>query len=461
MRIFSAARVGSWSGLAALGLGATLALAAAGARAEPKFTQREYSPSADAPAPQPAPQPAALPAPPPKPTAAVPATPVYQQDSELGSHEIRLLPGGTELEFTGALTSTAVLELDQMLTRNAGIRVLQLTSEGGLGGPSLLLADKLRARHITTYVPTYCASACTFLFIAGTQRYVAPQARLGFHAASSVHGTGKDDPKYNAEIGRWMVAQGVTADFAEKAVSVPHDGMWQPDTATLMKAGVVTGVGRPGQFAQPSFGQDASVALDKTILNQPLYIALRKADPKAYEAARGELLLQIQKTSDASEAAAFGSIYFTRAFDRAAATASDQSLVDLVTAMTEEMELINVKSGRLCMLVATGRPYPTMEVRRILPDYLVQKKIMAATAVLESSATAPQPAPSRDRVKQAFDNLMIRMVNTLRDEFQYLVHPDLDPGRACFMFNEIYKEALQSDPEDRSVLLRGLIGNLL
>jgi hypothetical protein len=56
---------------------------------------------------------------------------------------------------------------------------------------------------------------------------------------------------------------------------------------------------------------------------------------------------------------------------------------------------------------------------------------------------------------------MIRMANTLRDEFQYLVHPDLDPGRACFMFNEIYKEALQSDPEDRSVLLRGLIGNLL
>ena len=129
--------------------------------------------------------------------------------------------------------------------------------------------------------------------------------------------------------------------------------------------------------------------------------------------------------------------------------------------MTEELELINVKSGQLCMLVATGRPYPTMEVRRILPDYLVQKKIMAATAVLESSVTAPQPAPSRDRVKQAFDNLMVRMVNTLRDEFQYLVHPDLDPGRACCMYNEIYKEALQSDPEDRSVLLRGLIGNLL
>jgi hypothetical protein len=457
MRTLSAAFLGAWSGLG-LSLCAGLALVACEVQAQPKFTQREYAPASAAPTVAAA-APAAAAVPLPAPTLS--PAPAYQQDAELGRHEIRLLGNGTELEFTGALTVAAVGELDQALARNPGVRVLQLTSEGGVGGPSVRLADKLQARGLVTYVPAYCASACTFIFMAGRARYIAPGARLGFHEAASVHGTGEGDSSYNEALGRWLVAHGVGADFVAKAISTPHDSMWQPDAATLLKAGVITGIGAPGQFAQPSFGQDTAAALDKSLLNKPLYIALRKADPRAYELTRGELLTAIRQTNDSSESAAFGSSYFSRAFEHAASIASDQSLVDLASAMTEEMDLINLKDGRLCMLVATGRPYPSMEVRRILPDDLVEKKIMATTAVLESSATNPQPAPSRERVKQAFHDLMISMTNTLRDEVQYLARPDLDPGRACFMYNEIYKEALKADPEDRSVLLRGLLGNLL
>jgi hypothetical protein len=258
-----------------------------------------------------------------------------------------------------------------------------------------------------------------------------------------------------------MVRHGVAPDFVEKAINTPHSSMWQPDLATLRKAGVVTGVAAPGQFAAPSFGTDHAAAMDRTVLNSPLFAALRRADPKAYEATRGELLRELQQSQGGSDDLAFGSTQFSHAFDHAAAIASDQSLVDFVSATTELLELVNLKSGPLCMLIATGRPYPVLEVRQILPDYLVQKKIMATAAVLESSVTSPQPAPSREQVKDAVHRLLVKLANALPEEFQYLRTPGLDPGRGCFMWNEVYKKALQADPAERSVLLRGLLGNLL
>ncbi|MFO1055916.1 MAG: hypothetical protein U1E53_03000 [Dongiaceae bacterium] len=445
-----------------------LALAAADARAEPKYTEKQSAPpaaSATAASKPAAPAPAAPAAPAVKPAApaATPAIPYYQQDAELGRHEIRLLGNGTELEFVGALTVGAVRELAQALARNPAVRVLQLTSQGGVGEPVIALADDLARRRLTTYVPAYCASACTFLFMAGHERYIAANARLGFHQAASMHGTGDDDPKYNAALGTWLVSHGVAPDFVEKAISTPHGGMWQPDAATLLKARVITGIGPPAGIAQPSFGGDAGAAVDVSLLNKPIYQALRRADPQAYEATRKEVLRDIQRTDSGGGGGgdlAFGTSPFGKAFEHAATIASDQSLVDYASALTDQMELINVKSGQLCLLVATGRPYPTMEVRRILPDYLIQKKIMAATAVLETSVASPQPVPSKAQFEEAMHRLMVRLANALPEEWEYLRHPESDPKRGCFMYNEVYKKALEADPAERSVLLRGLVGDI-
>src|SRR6185437_7357955 len=85
-----------------------LVLAAADAGAEPKFTPKEYgAPAAPAvpPAPAPAPPAAVPPARPVQPVQGTRASAGYQEEIELGGHEIRLLADGTELEFAGALTA--------------------------------------------------------------------------------------------------------------------------------------------------------------------------------------------------------------------------------------------------------------------------------------------------------------------------------------------------------------------
>jgi hypothetical protein len=432
-----------WLGLASC-LG--LVLAAAGAKAEPKSPEKSQPAAASAGAAPAASTPSQNAAP----------APAYQEEVELGGYEIRPLGAGAELEFSGALTNAAIRALDDTLARSPAVHVLQLTSEGGAGS-ALVLADKLRKRGITTYVPSFCASACTLVFLGGRERFVAPGARLGFHQAASYAAEPAGEvEKFNAAMGSWMIAKGVAPGFVETVINTPHAKMWQPDLATLRKAGVVTGVAVPGQFAAPSFGSGQAEAMDKTVLNSPIYAALRKADPRAYEATRSEMVQSLQETDSA-----FGSSYFARAFERAAAIASDPSLVEFTAVRVEEIDRLRAASGPLCMLVATGRPYPEIAVRQIMPDALVQRKILATAAVLESTVSAPQPAPTRERVQQAFTNLMISMRNTLHDDYQYLRNPTLNPSRTCYLYEEIYKQVLRSDPDDRSVLLRGLLGQLL
>ncbi|MFO1055917.1 MAG: hypothetical protein U1E53_03005 [Dongiaceae bacterium] len=446
-----------WLGLAC---GAGLALAAAAAQAEPKFVEKSQPAAASAGTP-PAPAGASQGSPSPGPSQGAAPAQGYREEAEFGGHEINLLGGGTELEFTGALTASGVRDLQETLDRNPGLRVLQLTSQGGISEPSMRLAETLRRRGIVTYVPTYCASACTYIFLGGRERYVAPQARLGFHQAASVRGSGQDDPKFNAEVAQWLVGLGVDRIFADKVAATPHSAMWQPDAVTLQKAGVITGVSRPGQFASPSFGQGAAAAVDKMMLNRPLFAALRKASPGAYEATRSELAMATSEVNDGSEDAAFASSYFAEAFDRAATIASDQSLIDYTAALVETLEQLNPRSGTLCMMAAGGRPLPPLEVRRILPDALVQRRIQTAAAVLESSAASPQPAPLHEVAKQAFRNLLMGMRGTLRDEWQYLAHPEQNPRRACSLYKELYQEALEADAGQRSILLRALLGHLL
>src|SRR5262249_2472517 len=55
----------------------------------------------------------------------------FELDSWVGPHTIRLMEDGTEVEFIGGIGGHASAELAKLLDANSGVRVLQLTSQGG------------------------------------------------------------------------------------------------------------------------------------------------------------------------------------------------------------------------------------------------------------------------------------------------------------------------------------------
>jgi len=102
-------------------------------------------------------------------------------DKVLGPHAIRLLPGGTEVEFVGAITWGSAGELGKLLETHPEIRVIHLNSQGGRMPEADALRNLIQQHGLTTYTSGSCSSGCTVAFLGGRERWLGEGARLGFH----------------------------------------------------------------------------------------------------------------------------------------------------------------------------------------------------------------------------------------------------------------------------------------
>lgn len=126
------------------------------------------------------------------------------------------------------------------LARHPGTRLVHLESPGGRIGPARDVRDMIERGALDTYAGRECASACTIAFLAGRQRILAHDARLGFHQ-SFLPGVAREQlAAYEAEDRAHMTRRGVKAWFIERAFATANADMWFPSLMDLMLAGVVT-----------------------------------------------------------------------------------------------------------------------------------------------------------------------------------------------------------------------------
>jgi hypothetical protein len=87
----------------------------------------------------------------------------------------------TIISLDGAIDETAVLDFRRALQQFPDLTDLVLNSPGGLVANSLVIADLIHEKQISTEIPTgsICYSACAYLFFAGETRRVT--GRLGVH----------------------------------------------------------------------------------------------------------------------------------------------------------------------------------------------------------------------------------------------------------------------------------------
>jgi hypothetical protein len=172
---------------------------------------------------------------------ALPMAPLYD-GPDLGPHRIRLLLGGTELEFSGSMSAGTASELRQVLDANPGVGVVHLNSPGGLVDEGRVMFSILREHQLITTTDRYCLSACALAFLGGRERYLAPGARLGFHAESSdaidaAHLAARQQIDKDQ-----MLSLGIPQAFVDKAFSTPKDQIWLPTVGELEEANVINGV---------------------------------------------------------------------------------------------------------------------------------------------------------------------------------------------------------------------------
>lgn len=169
-------------------------------------------------------------------------------DRALTAAHVELGPYASDMRLAGALGAGTTVHVASLLAAHPGVVRIHLTSEGGLVSEGLALGALVAARGLATYVPDYCVSACTLVFVRGSRRYLRTGGRLGFHAPYGVDVHDRAHPVDAAPERRAYLAAGIGVGFVARALAVPPTGIWIPGTRELLNAKVVTRIVDAGRF---------------------------------------------------------------------------------------------------------------------------------------------------------------------------------------------------------------------
>lgn len=145
------------------------------------------------------------------------------------------------VSFSGEITPASAERVEQLLKSNGVDRLVIQQSAGGLVAPALRLAETIKDRKLTVVAVKDCASMCTILLAAGTQRFISPETIIRLHMASII-GTGQKAPDWD-RIEKWYVAAGAGKDFLVKIrAHVGPTDLYEPTIDELIANGLVTAV---------------------------------------------------------------------------------------------------------------------------------------------------------------------------------------------------------------------------
>lgn len=169
---------------------------------------------------------------------------IYSGDEALDTLAVTVSPDGTALNVEGAYGTGSADTVRRALDKHPSVRRVVLAGPGGRLGTAFEINRMIRNRRLATRVDTACASACTIAFLGGSDRSISPGGRLGFHQGS-FPGLGPNDLyESNRDMRRFLVASGVTPEFAQRVIDTPPDEIWTPTPQELLAGRVVQRVTR-------------------------------------------------------------------------------------------------------------------------------------------------------------------------------------------------------------------------
>lgn len=150
----------------------------------------------------------------------------------------------------------------ELLMEHPQVDTVIVSGGGGSNSPAHDMAHKITEFGLTTVARNNCSSACTLLFLAGTERRLEKGARLGFHRSTSSAAEHRKFYEANNEDAGWadefgyakkvhddgqvtarnfiafVVSRGVSLEFALKALTFSPSDMWYPSDHELADANV-------------------------------------------------------------------------------------------------------------------------------------------------------------------------------------------------------------------------------
>ena len=167
--------------------------------------------------------------------------------------------GGDVLKLRGDIVAGDYVKFRSYFGEHRRIAGLDLDSDGGSLHEGVRIANLTRHKRLSTFVSGECDSACAYIFLLGSKRYVSRQAKVGVHAVGNEHG-GEDRYTLRDTIhfARLSAKLGIPSATIGKMVTTPPGKITFLDQTDLSALRVIV----RDPFARASSGDDGSLNCD-------------------------------------------------------------------------------------------------------------------------------------------------------------------------------------------------------
>lgn len=154
--------------------------------------------------------------------------------------KVALDASGETLTVEGILSAGVADSFEKVVAQAPKAKLVVLDSDGGRIFEALRMAEIIKARGLETRVEQNCASACTFLLLAGKDRSAHRFAQIGFHQPDFPGLSARERTEFVDQNRKDYIGAGMDPAFVERAMRISPNEMWYPTHAELVEAGVIT-----------------------------------------------------------------------------------------------------------------------------------------------------------------------------------------------------------------------------
>jgi len=374
----------------------------------------------------------------------------------LGNVSVQVAADGKSVIVRGALGEGSAAKVTALLDATPAARTVVLNSNGGRLREARDLAQEIQSRDLNTYVQGLCASACTYVFLAGKDRASTPNARIGFHQPS-FPGMDPDQQRLMTEqMLNFYKQAGLPSDFVDTIRRTPPEKMWYPSQAEMVRAGVVTRTSLGGEAAIFAASFKTKEELRAALLNDPTWAHINRRFPDTIP----NTIKQVwdAKVRGATDAELFGILRssVSALYPRILLTADAATLDRFLTVMLNEIKAARAVGPKYCVAFLGFNSELKGDPSSVLPsDVLKQEREFLSDALTQLPSIDLNP-PSEEQKTRA---LVKAMSSLSKEEADVIAAPTAHtdkPDLLCEASYDTYVAISALPPKDRHAALSAM-----
>lgn len=337
-------------------------------------------------------------------------------DSNVPDTQFRLMNNATELELASGIEYGAAEQLEKLLTQAPDVTLLHLNNNGGRIAEAIKIVKLVKRFQLNTYTRTECNSACTLVFLAGKERLLANEGKLGFHSASVGSVSGSDVQELNEDLRAELMSAGISTWFVEKVTKVSADDLWYPKHHELKRAKVITDVVNKRDYAPSGIADwQTPTGIEDELVKHALYQAMNQTDPKGFAVVSDIMSKGISEGIPTSQiGASIREYVYVDRIGYYLNQAGDEQITQYYGLLIKQMRYFQASQPRFCAYYSFPESFPHVsadDVNNQLTSEL-QEDEQSAIVQLVKSISEDNYVSSDEQQSDS----IIRVVNQLNDK---------------------------------------------